>query len=249
MMSTISTRLRLLFPNISTTDAQRDLALSTSSHYTFAESDRIWVDGTTQFKVYKKDAGASWIVLRTQGDNHVSPTTIQSSILHDQASVLAEAEAYDPFKGVIPGLADREINYKTINDPAIYTNSTDSTAQINQQQAWGSNYLGSVWWDTNKAIYIDYEQDSIEYRTQYWGTLFKGATIDVYEWTRSDVAPDQYLESVAGGKVINGLPLTGEPYKVTDSFGNDLYYYTEVDEYDPVTAGTVTFYYFWVYPI
>ena len=239
-------KVLVLRPVRFTTDAQRDLALSTSSHYTFAESDRIWVDGTTQFKVYKKDAGASWIVQRTQGDNHVSPTTIQSSILHDQVSVLEEAEAYDPFKGVIPGLADKEIDYKTINDPAIYTNSTDSTAQINQQQAWGSNYLGSVWWDTNKAIYIDYEQDSVEYRTQYWGTLFKGASIDVYEWTRSDVAPDQYAESVTAGKVINGLALTGEAYKETDSFGNDLYYYTEVDEFDPVINGNVTFYYFWV---
>ena len=160
----------MLRPVRFTTDAQRDLALSTSSHYTFAESDRIWVDGTTQFKVYKKDAGASWIVQRTQGDNHVSPTTIQSSILHNQQSVLEEAEAYDPFKGVIPGLADKEINYKTINDPAIYTNSTDSTAQINQQQAWGSNYLGSVWWDTNKDNYIDNEQDSVENRTKKLGT-------------------------------------------------------------------------------
>ena len=114
-------KVLVLRPVRFTTDAQRDLALSTSSHYTFAESDRIWVDGTTQFKVYKKDAGASWIVQRTQGDNHVSPTTIQSSILHNQQSVLEEAEAYDPFKGVIPGLADKEINYKTINDPAIYT--------------------------------------------------------------------------------------------------------------------------------
>ena len=76
--------------------------------------------------------------------------------------------------------------------------------------------------------------------------MFKGASIDVYEWTRSDVAPDQYAESVTAGKVINGLALTGEAYKETDSFGNDLYYYTEVDEFDPVINGNVTFYYFWV---
>ena len=239
-------KVLILRPVRFTTDAQRDSALSLTTHYSFDEGNFIWVDGTTQFKVYKKDADATWITQRTQGNNHVAPTTIQSSILHDQANVLSEAEAYDPFKGIIPGLADKEVNYKTINDPAIYTSSTDTTAQINQQQAWGSNYLGSVWWDTNKAIYIDYEQDSIEYRTQYWGTLFKGASIDVYEWTRSDVAPDQYAESVASGKVINGLPLTGEAYKVIDSFGNDLYYYTEVDEYDPVTGGVITFYYFWV---
>ena len=47
-------KILVLRPVRFTTDAQRDLALSTSSHYTFAESDRIWVDGTTQFKVYKK---------------------------------------------------------------------------------------------------------------------------------------------------------------------------------------------------
>ena len=52
------------------TDAQRDLATS-STHYSFATSDKVWVDGTSQFKVYKKDTGNSWLTERTQGDNHV----------------------------------------------------------------------------------------------------------------------------------------------------------------------------------
>jgi len=228
-----------------TTDAQRDSAVTATNYYSFAQNDLVWVDGTTQFTVYKRDPG-TWLTQRIQGDNHVSPTTIQSSILHDQKDVLAEAESYDPFKGIIPGLADKEINFKAINDPAIYTASTDTSAQINQQQAWGSNYIGKVWWNTNKAIYIDYEQDSTEYRTKYWGTLFKGASIDVYEWTRSDVAPDSYAESVAAEKVINGIRLTGEAYKETDTFGNELYYYTEVDEFDSTIGGNVTYYYFWV---
>jgi len=239
-------KILVLRPVRFTTDAQRDAAVTATTHYEFPLGDLAWVDGTAQFTVYKKDTSTAWTVKRTQGDNHVAPTTIQSSILHDQTSVLAEAEAYDPFKGIIPGLADKEITFKSINDPAIYTSSTDTTAQINQQQAWGNNYLGSVWWDTNKAIYIDYEQDSIEYRTQYWGTLFKGATIDVYEWTRSDATPDTYAESVAGGKELNGEVLTGEVYKEIDTFGNELYYYTEVDEYDSTVGGNVTYYYFWV---
>ena len=105
---------------------------------------KVIVYGSTELhnlKFTKKMPAPPGLYREHKGDNHVSPTTIQSSILHDQVSVLEEAEAYDPFKGVIPGLADKEIDYKTINDPAIYTNSTDSTAQINQQQAWGSNYF------------------------------------------------------------------------------------------------------------
>ena len=174
------------------------------------------------------------------------PTTLQRSILHNNNVTIAQAESYDPFKGIIPGLADIEIDYRTINDPAIYTNSTDSIAQINQQQAWGRDHLGEVWWNTNKAVYIDYEQSTPEYRTQYWGTLFKGGSIDCYEWTRSDVAPDQYEQSVAGGKVLDGVVLTGTPLSELDAGGNTLYYYTEVEEYDSSIGANVTYYYFWV---
>lgn len=238
-------KVLVLRPVRFSTDAQRDLATS-STHYSFATSDKVWVDGTSQFKVYKKDTGNSWLTERTQGDNHVKPTTLQRSILHNNNVTIAQAESYDPFKGIIPGLADIEIDYRTINDPAIYTNSTDSIAQINQQQAWGRDHLGEVWWNTNKAVYIDYEQSTPEYRTQYWGTLFKGGSIDCYEWTRSDVAPDQYEQSVAGGKVLDGVVLTGTPLSELDAGGNTLYYYTEVEEYDSSIGANVTYYYFWV---
>ena len=235
-------KLLVLRPVRFGTDANRNSALSATNFYKFLPKDRVWVDNTSQFSVYEYNSGSTWDTKRTQGDNHVNPTTVQRSILHDRNFTITEAEAYDPFKGIVPGIADLEITYKSINDPAIYTSSTDTTAQINQQQAWGSDHAGEVWWDTNKAIYIDYEQDSIEYRTQYWGTLFKGGQIDCYEWTRSDVAPDQYTV----GKVIDGVELTGEPYNVTDKFGNILYYYTEVDEYDSTIGANVTYYYFWV---
>ena len=240
-------KVLVLRPVRFSTDNQRNSALSSSS-YNFAQLDRIWVDGTkdTGFKVYTKDDTATWTILRSQGDYHVSPTTIQSSKLHNNVTTIANAEAYDPFKGIVPGIADLEIDYRSINDPAIYTASTDTTAQVNQQQAWGSDHVGEVWWDTKKAIYIDYEQSTTEYRTQNWGKLFKGGTIDVYEWTKSDVAPDQYATSVEGGKVINGVELTGEALKIVDSFGNDIYYYTEVDEYDSTIGSNVTYYYFWV---
>ena len=44
-------------------------------------------------------------------------------------------------------------------------------------------------------------------------------------------------------KLIKNLE---EALTVVDSFGNDIYYYTEVDEYDSTIGSNVTYYYFWV---
>ena len=40
--------------------------------------------------------------------------------------------------------------------------------------------------------YFDYTQGLDDYKKNYWGRLIPGGSIDVYEWTKSTVPPDEY---------------------------------------------------------
>ena len=131
---------------------------------------------------------------------------------------------YDPAKGILPPSADREIEYKAEIDPAIYNNHSD-TNQISTSKPWMDEYVGQVWWDLSTVRYIDYESHDNAYRRTYWGRLFPGASVDIYEWVSSKVAPANYTG-------------TGTVKSTTN-------YATKVVT-DSATETTTTTYYFWV---
>ena len=131
---------------------------------------------------------------------------------------------YDPAKGILPPSADREIEYKSEIDPAVYNNHSDSS-EISTSKPWQDEYVGQVWWDLSTARYIDYESHDNAYRRTYWGRLFPGASVDIYEWVKSSVAPSSY---------------TG-----TGTVKSTSNYATKV-ETNSATATTTTTYYFWV---
>jgi hypothetical protein len=173
---------------------------------------------------------------------------IRNGVLHDNASgdTIIEFEVYDPLKGIIPGIADREIDIKSEFDAAYYNNTTDPDGEINLANFWGQEQVGTVWWDLTTAIYLNYDQSTPEYRQRHWGQLFPGALIDVYEWTKSPVAPDQYAGVVSQDTVVDGQLLTGVPYAQIDQFGEPQYYWSEENEINPITGQVETYFYFWV---
>lgn len=239
------TKVLVIRPMRFSTTAQRDLAYANAG-YNFEVGDLVWVDSVNDgFAVFAKDTNDDWATERTQSDYHVSQSTINSAILHNGERRLLSAEVYDPMKGIIPGLADADIDFKDVNDPAIYTNSSDLNASLDDAQSWARDKIGTVWWDTSNAIYIDYEQSTIEYRTKHWGELFEGASIDIYEWTKSSSTPDQWFKQVVGGAELDGEAASGEAYYQMVN-GEAVYYYTESNEYDNATNTEKTFYYFWV---
>ena len=132
----------------------------------------------------------------------------------DTNKKIAECELYDPFKGVIPGEADRNIDYKSLYDPAMYSNSTDSSYStdcgqgssiIDTTRAWASENEGLIWWNLNTVKYIEYEQHTISYRNDYWGKVFPASTIDVYEGTNIpwwEQVWFKHLAALIGGMVI-----------------------------------------------
>jgi hypothetical protein len=126
----------------------------------------------------------------------------------------------DPLQGKILGAASANINYQGGIDPAAYNTGTVN----NFGSQWRDEHLGEFWWDLSTVRFIDYHQDTIEYKARRWGQLFPGSSVDVYQWTKNTVAPSAY--------VGEGTVYTEDSYVVT----------SELD-----SAGTfVTNYYYWV---
>ena len=142
----------------------------------------------------------------------------------------SDLQFIDPAKGKILGQAEQEISFKTEYDPAIYNRGFNPDADINVNVYWGQLQVGKVWWDLSKIRYLDYEQDTLTYRSLYWGQVFPGSSIDVYEWVSSDVLPSQYAS--AGNE--------GTPKYIDDSA------YVQTQYVDSESGATKVKYYFWV---
>ena len=83
--------------------------------------------------------------------------------------------------------------------------------------------IGTVWWDTSTIRYNWYEQGTTRDRWLKWGSAFPGSTISLYEWTKTNVPPDQW-------------GLSGTPRSQ----------YIIKDEIDPVSRKIRPYYYYWV---
>ena len=142
---------------------------------------------------------------------------------------------HDPVKGRILGVADREINIKTTWDPAVYNIGPNADVKI----PWGIEHVGEVWWNLSAVKWTWYEQGDQEYKTNNWGKLFPGSSIDIYEWTESRLLPSQWntLLTTAEG---NTLGLSGTPLHADDS------QYTVIQKYNSRLDTLVDYYYYWV---
>jgi len=211
-------------------------------------------DGTGAPAVYKFNGsftnntghtGSGWFKLRTS-PRQARNDLLESVKLYDATSrsLITQLEVYDPAKGIIPGFIDEEIDLILTTDLASYNyNTLDGFSE--NTKAWTSDKVGVRWWDINNAIYVDYEQGSIDYKQAYWGRLFDGASIDVYEWTRSSVLPEEWTALVERGGYVDGKPASGEPLSVTIE-EETVYQWVEENWYNPRNKRTETSYYFWV---
>ena len=206
-------------------------------------------NGVPAAYTYTDTAGVfTWELLRSQPQT-ADNTALESVRIYDavNAKVVRTYEAFDPAKGIIPGIVDREIDIRRDSDVAIYNSATDTSKETVQTRAWGQEHVGTTWWNKENAIYLNYEQSELEYRQANWGKLFDTGSIDIYEWTRSNVLPEEYDLAVTSGAVVDGIELTGTPFKVVNQLTEEVYYYwTESIEYNSETESDETYYYFWV---
>ena len=228
-----------------------DLTQSSENRNGLRTGTKVYVDN------YNDGVGATLILklderknLTLDIDSYETPKVnnrnIKNAYLLDKNKnqVIIDYEIFDPAKGIIPKIVDREIDIKSDIDIALYNSTTDTNKNLILENYWGDSQTGKVWWDISNAIYVNYDQGSIDYKNRYWGQLLGSSTIDVYEWTKSTVTPDRYEELV--GTLINGIEISGEPYSVLNQFGDKDYYWCE-DTIVNVNSGQLeTYYYFWV---
>ena len=149
-----------------------------------------------------------------------------------------DIDIHDPFKGVIPGFIDKEIDFKSDIDPCIY----DPV-----KQEWGSKQVGRRWLDTSQMRYEWYEQGAGTYSTSgfnnqeralNWGNLFPGSVVNIYEWVESTNPPELY----DGEGVPNNIFISEIRGKDKDGKPQTYYYYwvqglTEVSDMARSNAG------------
>ena len=148
----------------------------------------------------------------------------------EKQTTLTNIEVFDPAKGIIFGFVDNEIDYKNNTDLANYNFNTLDGA-VENVNSWGRDFLGKRWWNTSTAVYLDYEQSTIDYQQNNWGKLFDGASIDIYEWTASPVLPEQWENIVIAKTIIDGQEASGEALSNVIN-GQTIYNWTEESYYN-----------------
>ena len=181
---------------------------------------------------YSNAAGLpGWNLIRYK-QPRVDLDAVNSVFTYDSESSLLVNyfDFIDPAKGKILGVVDQEIDYREIYDPASYNSASGTSAIKNLNFYWTDRHVGKTWWDLSLMSVIDYEQESLAYRSKNWGAFFPGSQIKIYEWVKSSYLPSQYV--AAGG---DGVP----------KFADDSAY-SLASTVDPVTGVIVQYYYYWV---
>lgn len=164
-----------------------------------------------------------------QQEEKVDIESLTRLFVYDRRSkiISTNLDFIDPAKGKILGQAEQYLDYKSSKDPAVYNSGGVVGLNYDDDFHWGRTQVGKTWWDLSTVRYIEYEQDTLEYRTANWGRMFPGSVVTVYEWIESNFPPSQYQGE--------GVPkFANNEAFVTTSF------------VDVVTGIVTNKYYFWV---
>lgn len=149
----------------------------------------------------------------------------------DTDVIIRHLDYIDPAKGKILGSAQQDLDYITAYDPAIYNaaGGIDSVPNLANSLDffWGKEQKSKTWWNIDQVRYLNYEQGDLTYRTNNWGRMFPGSTIQVAEWVESNVPPSAYSG-------------TGTPVYPDNSA------YCIVTKVNPDTKAYTSYYYYWV---
>ena len=199
------------------------------------------VEDTGKVRLFKRDSNKqSWNIIAEEQEQ-VNLNNIKSVAIYDQGNNinLGNIDIVDSFRLKILGIAEQELSYKTIYNPAVYTEvgETDET-ELDPDRAWFSENVGKLWWDLSSVKFYNAEQEDLAFKEGYWNKQVLGSSVDIYEWVESRYTPTQWrdlADTNAGlAQGISGVPLNLTSYSV-----KELY-----DSLSGQTNGTR--YYFWV---
>jgi len=205
----------------------------TDSGLDLANISNAWIDsyGTTGGWAYLE----SNTVIRQQ-EKLADIKFVKDVFTYDEDTAQKEFDLnlYDPFKGIIPGFIDKEIIFKSENDPVVYNPAYTK---------FGKQQVGATWWNTSKVKYEWYEQGTGTYdiygynneeRIRNWGRMFPNSEIEIAEWIESLLTPEEYNVQNIGDGIQALLPSDGSaPNFILETRANE--------------KGKLTdYYYFWV---
>jgi hypothetical protein len=230
---------------------EADLVSGESFGYSIDCTSSIIVVGSPTYQVEGVPAGIVRLFKKSTDTNSFNvisqeiPLTdidlLQNVELYDNINnkKIADLDVVDGFKLKILGIAEQEISYKTIYDPATYMLGTDEQV-VDESQPWFEKNAGRIWWDLSTVKFINYEQSDAAYRIGNWNAQAEGSSIDIYEWVESVLLPSEWSLLA---DTVDGLAegISGQP-----KFADDTVYNTKV-LYNPNTGlATGTLYYYWV---
>jgi hypothetical protein len=189
---------------------------------------------------YRFTGNPTWTKFREQLPV-VDINKFKGTFIYNKASneFISYIDIIDPIQGKIAGPAEQELRYKSSWDPAIFTNvSEGDTVNVDKFKSWGKEQVGQLWWDISTARFKNPYQGDAVYQTNTWNTLFKGSTIDVYEWVESDYSPSTWNE------------ITDTEEGLSEGISGQVKYNTDTyvlkKKYDSITQSFNNKYYFWV---
>jgi len=192
-------------------------------------------------RMFRKDPSKDSLTVIAKSEDLTDISVVKNINLIDSKNniKIRDLDIVDSYKNKILSIADQEISFKTLYDPAVYTDGTDDQV-VDPDVAWFEKNVGKIWWNLSTAKWTLYEQGDISYRIGNWNAQAYGSTIDVYEWVETVLLPSDWSaladtpEGLANG--ISGQPLYPN---------NDVYSIKVI--FNPNTElPTSTKYYYWV---
>ena len=211
-----------------------------NGYLAYVDNGDVGVNGWT---VYRR-VNDKWNAIRTE-NYKVDPKLILNAKLYSQTSfnILTKMNYFDPAKGIIPGLADVGITYKSSADPAKYNYGDTTVYPLDPSATWGNEHVGETWWDFSAVRYVDYEIGDDNYRRQNWGKIAPGTSINIYEWVKSPLAPPNWIYYTTSRQTFIQFGLNYVPSGTVRNVDNPAW--SQINEYD--SHGNLTvWYYFWV---
>lgn len=213
----------------------------TNYGYDFTITDRAYITdpSATVGAVYEYAPTKAWTLQRSR-DSVVDIDKIKSVFLYNTRTekFITQLDVLDPIRGKIIGVADQEIKFKTHYDPATYTYGNTTSVLIDSSQDWKDIEIGHLWWDLSTIKWINPYQGATSYKSNSWNSMFPGATVDIYEWVKSDYKPSEW-DAIADSELGLAKGISGK-----SKYGDLAFSYTT--SYDPISDELHYVYYFWV---
>lgn len=109
-------------------------------------------------------------------------------------SVITDVAMWDPARGHHYHNAIHLVDLQRDEDPAYYTNAKDLS--VVSGSAWNKQEEGMTWLDTSVVSYVPYYDETIftttNERIRNWGALSDWASVNIFQWTKSDVPPEEW---------------------------------------------------------